>query len=74
MLADRILSQYSDNTIRIDKVFRCVMGRPPSETEFESCLRYLQKAGDGTDLEIIRKSWASLVQAIMASNDFLYVR
>lgn len=74
VLADRILSQYSDNTIRIDKAFRVLLGRPPSETEFESCLRYLQKAGDGTDLEIIRKSWASLVQAIMASNDFLYVR
>lgn len=74
VLADRILSRYSDNTIRLDQVFRVLLGRPPSETESESCLRYLQKAGDGTDLEIIRKSWVSLVQALMASNDFLYVR
>jgi hypothetical protein len=74
MLADRILTQFSDNTIRLDQIFRVLLGRPPSESESESCLRYLQRAGEVEDHSIIKARWASLVQAIVASNDFLYVR
>jgi hypothetical protein len=74
VLADRITSQFSDNTIRLEELFRVLLGRSPSESESESCLRYLQSAGQGADPEITRKTWASLVQALMASNDFLYVR
>ncbi|MFN8740653.1 MAG: PSD1 and planctomycete cytochrome C domain-containing protein [Pirellula sp.] len=74
VLADRITSQFSDNTIRLEQLFRVLLGRPPSESESASCLRYLQSAGQGADPELTRKTWASLVQALMASNDFLYVR
>jgi hypothetical protein len=74
VLADRILTQFSDNTIRLDQIFRVLLGRPPSESEAESCLRYLQRAGDEADHSIVKSHWASLVQAIVASNDFLYVR
>lgn len=74
VLADRITSQFSDNTVRLDQLFRVLLGRPASESELESCLRYLHRAGEGSDPEIVRKTWASLVQAVMASNDFLYVR
>ncbi len=73
-LAERIVSQFSDNVTRLDQLFRVLLGRPPSEAEAESCLRYLQSAGKDADPVTIQKSWASLVQAIMVSNDFLYVR
>ncbi|XZE21449.1 PSD1 and planctomycete cytochrome C domain-containing protein [Pirellulaceae bacterium SH449] len=74
MFAEQVTKQYSENTIRLDVVFQALLGRAPSESESLSCLQYLSTVDESTSDRDEKRIWAGLIQALMATNDFLYVR
>lgn len=74
MFAEQITKQYSENAIRLDVVFQSLLGRAPSESESLSCLQYVSTVDASAIDRDEKRIWAGLIQALMATNDFLYVR
>jgi hypothetical protein len=66
LLADNALSDPA----RIQRAYQLILNRPPASTMVEGALRYLDGFPGGNRTA----AWTSLVRAIMASNDFLYVQ
>jgi hypothetical protein len=54
---------------RVRAAYRCVLGRPPEAAEADDALKLLADLS-GSE----RDRWAALVQALMASAEFRYVR
>ncbi len=50
------------DAVRLDHVYRKLIGRPPSARESELALAYLKNA-----------SWASFLQVLLCTNEFIYV-
>ncbi|HYI92893.1 MAG TPA: PSD1 and planctomycete cytochrome C domain-containing protein [Bryobacteraceae bacterium] len=62
--ADRVASEAGeDTTVRIERAYRLAFGRPPSAEEVRWGREFL--AGD--------EGWPQYLQAILASNEFLYM-
>jgi hypothetical protein len=53
-------------------MYRRVLQREPSDTESARALAYLERAGGLIQKEARVGAWASLCQALLASNEFLY--
>jgi hypothetical protein len=66
-LAERLLPLPGDE-VRLDRVYRLCLGRPPSEPEQRAAARFLAGYGAGP-----KETWAAWVRVLMGSNEFLYV-
>jgi len=77
-LANRLLSESSDDTVRIEHAWILMFARPPEPEESEFALNFLKNAraefsaevsaNDSADLE----SWSSLLRSLVRTNQFVY--
>jgi hypothetical protein len=68
----------ADDRVLLDKVFEQLVARLPRETEAARCLEFLQQVASnlpaGIDAsEQHLQAWSSLVRALLAGNEFIYV-
>lgn len=80
-LAQLLIQGHTQPTERIAKLYERLFSRLPSDSELEKCSQFINEttaAGrtDATRLspEVELQAWALLIQALMATNDFLYVK
>ena len=79
LAASRLLSVTRlDDSARVDRLYRQAMGRLPSERERQTALRYVrsfQSSSAGTsahDRQLL--AWSTLIQTLIGSIDFRFVR
>jgi cytochrome c553 len=77
-LAGRVLRK-PEGTERVRLLFELAYGRPPSEAEAKRVLANVAEfesefANEADASKRTRKAWASAAQAMLASNEFIYVR
>ena len=71
LLADGVL----DDAGRIDRAYYRVLGRPAEEKEIKAALEYIRLfPGVSRDQADRLPAWTSFCRALVASNDFLYIR
>ncbi len=71
--AQRLLvEKLSDDTARITRAYRLVLGRSPTDSERQIALKHLAAAGRAEALKQL-DAWAQLCQALFATPDFRYV-
>jgi hypothetical protein len=71
-LATRILSLLADDDARIDAAYRWVFGRPPHDRERQFVRDFLSgAAASGGDVKL--SPWEQVAQALLASNEFVFV-
>jgi hypothetical protein len=61
---------------RVNVAYRRALGRPAGRAEVQQALAYVERAQltlSGNSVERTLSAWASLCQALLASNEFLYV-
>jgi hypothetical protein len=67
--ARRLLAEESaDDRARVDRAYRLLLGRGPTDEERRIALRFVESPGSEPD-----EAWALLVQALFASIDFRYL-
>ena len=67
----RLAGESEDDQERIERAYRLLFGRSPSEGETRMGLRFLQsEAPSGSELS----PWERYGQVLMSSNEFMYVR
>lgn len=70
-LAELLINSAKDDTERVRLAFRQVLSREPDQTELEQALELVRLTK--SDLKSEEKTWASLSQALLATNEFRYV-
>lgn len=71
--AARLLEEnHANNTNRLTRAYRLVLGRPPSAAERDASLKFLESAPDKT-IAAQTTTWAQLIQALFSTLDFRYV-
>ncbi|MST00365.1 MAG: DUF1553 domain-containing protein [Pedosphaera sp.] len=71
--AQRLLAEkLPDDTARITRAYRLVLGRSPTDSERQIALKHIAAAG-GAEAAKQRDAWAQICQALFASPDFRYV-
>jgi len=80
-LAKHLIAKQPEPSKRLDQLFLQLLGRLPTESQRQRCLSFLaqlthesrltQEPQDPLTEDTV---WAMMTQAVMASNDFLYVR
>ncbi len=63
-LADRLLSERTNNEDRVELLFELLFSRSPTKEERHKALQFIQDDG---------LSWKSLCRALMMTNEFLYL-
>lgn len=75
-MAGRLMS-LPDASTRIERAFRLMFSRPPTEIEQASASRFLTDYAsmltEGTGSEKERKAWAAYARVLISSNEFLFV-
>ncbi|MBM3736794.1 MAG: DUF1553 domain-containing protein [Acidobacteria bacterium] len=69
--AGKLLSGVPMPAARVERAYRTVFGRPPQADEIERDLHYIHGFPAGPNS---LEAWASYCQALIASNEFIYVR
>jgi hypothetical protein len=73
-LATRVQTEAASDAERILRAYALAYGRPPSDRETQAVLRYLTAADDDDDKAMNKLTrWERFAQALLASNEFLYV-
>lgn len=79
-LAARVWSeQPDDETARLQRLTQLVLGRDATDTELAAHRQMLRELAalltpaEGPQQEAVQKSWSVLCQALLASNEFLYL-
>lgn len=70
-LANRVLSESSDDETAIHRLYQLVFSRNPSTTEMKTAIRFLNRAEEDSTRET---AWRLLCHTILISNEFFYVR
>ncbi|MEK6238757.1 MAG: DUF1553 domain-containing protein, partial [Planctomycetales bacterium] len=75
ILAQGLLANKGwDDARRVSRLYRLALQRTPSEVELQRAIRYVQSIGSSlSEADRRQKSWASLCQAVLASNEFRYI-
>ncbi|MBM3847649.1 MAG: DUF1553 domain-containing protein, partial [Verrucomicrobia bacterium] len=71
-MAARLLKEPGSEAERIGQAYRMLFNRTPSESELTHCLAFLRESSAGGKRSV-EKTWASLVQALCASNEFVLI-
>ncbi|MCA8998053.1 MAG: DUF1553 domain-containing protein, partial [Planctomycetaceae bacterium] len=70
-VTDRVLNlNLSTDSEKIEKLFLLTVGRPPTETEAEISLNFLEQARDSNASSESKLPWQDLTHAIFASSGF----
>jgi uncharacterized protein DUF1553/uncharacterized protein DUF1549 len=73
-LAARVLAEGTNEPDRVRRAFALTFGRPASAQEMELALRFLAAEDSVADRQTIRLSrWERFAQALLGSNEFMYV-
>jgi Protein of unknown function (DUF1553)/Protein of unknown function (DUF1549) len=73
-LAARVLDQPGDDAGRIRTIYRIVLAREPRRVEIERARSFLKAQAERIDCPARqRAAWTDLAQAMLNSNEFLYV-
>jgi hypothetical protein len=70
-LAERLLKGPDNDAARVELAYQLAYARPPSATERDRAVHYLQQAAAGQNNAT--NAWASFCQAIFASAEFRYL-
>jgi hypothetical protein len=70
-LADLLVASSDDETERAKLAFHQVLNREPTQPELDQALQLVRLTQ--TELKSENKAWASLAQALLATNEFRYV-
>jgi hypothetical protein len=78
--ATRLLEQTADERSRVNRLYETALGRPAADDEADRALSfvaqyeaaYVQDAPGAGDARL--RSWQALCQAVLASNEFMYVK
>jgi len=62
---DRSAALAKELAGRVDLMYRRILDRPPTASEKDDALAYIQKAGE--------RGWQSLARVLLSSNEFIYV-
>lgn len=79
-LAGMLLTDFSDDAARIDRLYRLVYARPPESQQTERALAYLDRyqaswreaKPDEAD-QAERRAWKSLCRATLAASEYVYL-
>jgi len=72
--AERLLAEaHAGDTERLTRAWRLTLGRPPTDAERATALRFLADV-PATDGKATIDAWAQLVQGLFATLDFRYVK
>lgn len=63
----------TDAAGRVDRVFERVLGRPPSATERERTLAFVNELTSDAEQSNYEAAWAQVIQGLFASIDFRYI-
>lgn len=72
-LANRLVRENDSNIARIVDAYRTVLLRPPTESELQAVLAFLERAAAGMDGNVPPTAWIDLCHTLFSSNEFLYV-
>lgn len=67
--AEQLLANSSDDTARLERLYRQTLARSPSKSEVERCLNYVVSV-DGDELD----RWSDLAHVLVNTKEFLFVR
>ena len=77
--ADRLLTERSDDSERLERAYKLALGRAPETDETDAAMQFLgesretlRAAGVASD-EIDRQAWQALARAIFRLNEFVYI-
>jgi Protein of unknown function (DUF1553)/Protein of unknown function (DUF1549)/Planctomycete cytochrome C len=80
-LAQSLIANYQHPSQRLSELYLRLLARHPTDTERDKCLQYVNDHVSTGRLDAARLSpdvehqaWVLLVQALVATNDFLYVK
>ena len=75
-LADRVTADARSDADAADRLWWAALGRPADERERSTTLAFLRRYRAGLRQEAdadSRDAWRALAQALLASNDFVYL-
>jgi uncharacterized protein DUF1553/uncharacterized protein DUF1549 len=72
-LAARCCEAEADDTARIQTAFERVYGRPPTDEEVHLGLEFLGESADASDEEGKLTRWEQYGQALLSTNEFMFV-
>jgi mono/diheme cytochrome c family protein len=71
-LADRLAAESGDDAARIDRAYRLLFARPPTDREASLGVAYLQ-GGDGAPEAGGLSRWTRYAQALLGTNEFVFL-
>jgi hypothetical protein len=79
--AGRLLNESSADASKVESAYRTILGRRPKPDETTRALAFIDRAVAGARLNAaevesgaIERAWMLLIQSLLASNEFIYVR
>lgn len=80
-LASQLLQQLDQPELRVKRLFLVLLSRDPTRAELNTSLDFIAQQMEAAKIDSSRispelelQTWTALVQAVMATNDFLYVK
>jgi hypothetical protein len=80
-LAQLLVAGFAERHERLSQLYLRLFARQPNDAERDTCLKFVNDAASAGLLDAVRLSpegelqaWALLVQALLATNDFLHVK
>jgi hypothetical protein len=72
-LAARCCEAEADDAARIQNAFERVYGRPPTDEEVQLGSDFLGEPDDNSDEESNLTRWEQYAQALLSTNEFMFV-
>jgi len=74
-IADAAANADSDTESRIRRLYRTILTRPPTDAEVDRASRFVdQFQNDAQSASEPDQPWRLLAQALLSTNEFIYVR
>jgi hypothetical protein len=74
LLAKRIQAYSKSESENINAAYKILFSRPPSTTELELAMFFLHASEENNDKPINKMDrWERMAQALLASNEFMYI-
>jgi hypothetical protein len=74
-LARQVITQHTENSDRMHRLYETVYSRLPDDSELQSGLQFLEsyRSRLSGDADVDQQSWAALCRTLLVSNEFLYL-
>jgi len=74
LLAKRIQAYSKSESENINAAYKILFSRPPSPNELELAMLFLHASEENNDKPINKMDrWERMAQALLASNEFMYI-